>query len=279
MFKHSRVLFSILLATATLNNFAHTWNPNFYHKHAQLQQEEAGECLQNIRLTGMESILDIGCGNGAITASLAHAVPNGSVVGIDMSPDMIAFARTTYTQQEHPNLTFKQCDACTLSLVEQFDLVTSFACLHWIEDLQTALYAIHASLKPSGTLLFRMTVGTHPTEEPLATTIALPRWKSYFKNFPSRWYFPAQQKVLEQQLKSTGFHIEHIQMRGKHAQFDSPQELSDWIATWTPHLNYIPQELHQAFLDDVVIFCLQEQKVSTNISIEKFVIEVRATKL
>jgi ubiquinone/menaquinone biosynthesis C-methylase UbiE len=43
-----------------------------------------------------EHILDVGCGDGKVTAELARAVPKGSVTGIDASPEMIRFARKTF---------------------------------------------------------------------------------------------------------------------------------------------------------------------------------------
>jgi len=61
------------------------WNPTDYHQHSSQQQKWARDILDRLALTGQEQILDIGCGDGKITAEVARHVPNGLVVGLDSS--------------------------------------------------------------------------------------------------------------------------------------------------------------------------------------------------
>ena len=58
------------------------WNPNDYHQHSSQQQKWARDILDRLALAGHEQILDIGCGDGKITAEVARCVPNGFVVGL-----------------------------------------------------------------------------------------------------------------------------------------------------------------------------------------------------
>jgi trans-aconitate 2-methyltransferase len=68
------------------------WNAADYAANSAAQQIWARELIAQLRLRGDEHILDVGCGDGKVTAELARAVPKGSVTGIDASPEMIAFA-------------------------------------------------------------------------------------------------------------------------------------------------------------------------------------------
>ena len=62
------------------------WNPVDYHRHSYPQYAFALGLLERLRLNGDERILDVGCGDGKVTAALAARVPRGSVLGIDASP-------------------------------------------------------------------------------------------------------------------------------------------------------------------------------------------------
>ena len=78
------------------------WNPNDYQQHSSQQQKWAKEILPMLHLKGDERILDIGCGDGKITAEVARHVPQGSVVGLDASAEMIDFADKQYSSDLQP---------------------------------------------------------------------------------------------------------------------------------------------------------------------------------
>src|SRR5262249_2890950 len=88
-----------------------------------LQQRLARKMLMSVPLKGTEQILDVGCGDGKITAEIAAQVLQGSVLGVDLSRNMIDFASKNFTQ---PKLRFEVGDVCELPYREEFDLVVSF---------------------------------------------------------------------------------------------------------------------------------------------------------
>ncbi len=96
------------------------WDPEDYHRSSTGQQRMAMELLSGVQLSGDERILDIGCGDGKITAYIAGLVPHGSALGIDQSTDMIAFARRAFPMEEYPNLSFQMGDASRLNFREEF---------------------------------------------------------------------------------------------------------------------------------------------------------------
>jgi len=73
----------------------HRWNPADYQKSSSAQYNWAMALIADLLLDGDERILDIGCGDGRITAHLAGLVQNGCVRGIDLSPEMMRKAGPT----------------------------------------------------------------------------------------------------------------------------------------------------------------------------------------
>ncbi len=92
----------------------YTWNAKDYAANSQNQLKWAKELIPKLCLKGNEALLDIGCGDGKITAALARCLPKGKAVGIDSSAQMINLAQSTFSVSENPNLAFKLMDARSL---------------------------------------------------------------------------------------------------------------------------------------------------------------------
>ncbi len=105
-----------LVTSSPTKKRAARWNASDYAANSSVQQAWARELIAQLHLRGDEHVLDVGCGDGKVSAEIAQAVPRGSVVGVDASPQMIAFARKTFPSRKHPNLEFKICDAREISL-------------------------------------------------------------------------------------------------------------------------------------------------------------------
>jgi len=128
------------------------WLASAYNQQSSLQQAMAEEQLRLLTLAGSERILDVGCGDGKISAAIADRVPAGSVLGVDPSHDMIAFASSRFATvpagrggSAHPNLRFEVADARRLPYQAEFDLVVSFNALHWVPEQDEALRSIRAT--------------------------------------------------------------------------------------------------------------------------------------
>ena len=124
------------------------WDPKFYSSNSSAQKNWGFELLAKLSFKGSERFLDVGCGDGKLSAEIARTLPEGSVLGIDLSEDMITFARNHYPQEKFPNLSFMQIDANELTFDSEFDVVFSNAVLHWIKAPETALKGFWKSLKP-----------------------------------------------------------------------------------------------------------------------------------
>src|SRR5207253_4760706 len=132
------------------------WNATEYCRRSSLQEAMAQEVLALLDLRGSERILDVGCGDGKITAEIASRAPRGSVIGVDPSRDMISFAQSHFGPATRPNLRFEVADARCLPLQDEFDLVVSFNALHWISEQDAALSSIHSALIAGGKAQIRL---------------------------------------------------------------------------------------------------------------------------
>src|SRR6266705_5209308 len=132
------------------------WNAAEYYHRSSLQEAMAKEVIALLDLKGSERILDVGCGDGKITAEIASRSPRGSVVGVDPSRDMISFAQSHFAPATRSNLRFEVADARCLPFQDEFDLVVSFNALHWTPEQDAALSSIHSALISSGKARLRL---------------------------------------------------------------------------------------------------------------------------
>ena len=103
------------------------WDAQEYEKHSQGQQKWARELIEKISLEGTENVLDLGCGDGKVTAEISKLVINGSIIGVDNSAGMIKLARDKHSTAIYPNLSFQEMDAVNLNFNDRFDFIFSNA--------------------------------------------------------------------------------------------------------------------------------------------------------
>jgi SAM-dependent methyltransferase len=98
------------------------------------------------------SVLDAGCGTGAITAGIAEAVgPVGCVTGVDRDESLLEIARRSHAGR--PNLHFEHGDVTSLAFRARFDIVTAARTLQWIGDAGRAVVSLGRAAKPGGLLV------------------------------------------------------------------------------------------------------------------------------
>jgi trans-aconitate 2-methyltransferase len=215
------------------------WNASEYARISTLQAAMAEEVLALLDLKGNERILDVGCGNGKTTAEIAARVPQGAVVGVDASADMIAFAAAHGAF--HANLQFAVADARQLPYQHEFDLVVSFNALHWIPDQDRALRSIRATLKHTGLAQLRLVPkGQRKSlEDVLEETRLSSRWISYFQSIRDPYLHLAPEQYGEL-AKQNGFDVRRVQIGAKAWDFQSRSAFLAFggvtFVEWTQHL-------------------------------------------
>ena len=261
------------------------WNPADYHEHSYPQYAFALGLLERLRFNGDERVLDVGCGDGKVTAELATRVPRGSVLGIDASPDMIAFARTTFPASAHPNLSFRYGDAAKLTFCHEFDVVVAFASLHWVKDLPTGLRGIKQSLVPGGRFAAQIVAKRHPTAEiksPLhrarKEVMGRPAWRTYFEGFEQRRAYSTDE--CERLLRDAGFELRRCAFVTVEVTHQDADALKGYArSTWHRYTDRIPAHKRDALLNEVVQRCIELSPAdrSGRIRVRASMLEVDAT--
>ncbi|MDD2770466.1 MAG: methyltransferase domain-containing protein [Methylococcus sp.] len=229
------------------------WNPEDYARHSAGQEAWARELLTVLKLQPDETVLDIGCGDGHITAAIADYVPKGRVVGVDLSPDMIGHAQAHH---HRPNLSFQQADAQSLPFDSEFTAVFSNAVLHWIKDHRPVLAGIARALSPGGRCLLQMGgrgsrcngSGVIAAFEAVAEDT---EWRGHFAGFESSFGFHDAESYRRWLVKA-GLHAEQVRTFDKDMVHDDPKTFCGWLRTaWHPYTSRVPAELRERFVETV----------------------------
>jgi trans-aconitate 2-methyltransferase len=126
------------------------WDAQTYDRVSGPQQEWAVAVLQRVagRIPPDATVLDVGCGTGRVTEMALELVPDGHVLAIDASEEMVDLARARLGDRAR---VWRQ-DVLELVLDEPVDVVVSMATLHWVPDHDRLWRRLWAALRPGGIL-------------------------------------------------------------------------------------------------------------------------------
>jgi len=226
------------------------WNAADYAANSAVQHTWARELIARLKLRGGEHVLDVGCGDGKITAEIARAVPRGSATGVDASRQMIEFARKTFPPAEISNLKFQIMDARRIKFDRQFDLIFSNAALHWFDNHPAFLRGAAFVLKPGGRLVVSCGGKGNAQDVFVAARpeMRLRPWRRFFRKMPRPYFFYAPEDY-EKWLPRFGFKIQGVRLVPKDAAYDGRDGFAAWVrTTWLPYTQRVPEELREAFI-------------------------------
>lgn len=218
------------------------WNPTVYSEvGAFVPALGAGVFEWLVPLPG-ERILDLGCGNGELTAKLAAA--GADVVGVDASREMIAAARER-------GLNARVENAEALSFKHEFDAVFSNAALHWVHDQDAMLAGVHRALIPGGRFVAEMGGHGNIAAIQIALRAVLERHGLMGKFTPGLTnYFPSLD-VYSARLEQHGFTVDRMELIPRPTPLSSGMEA--WLTTFRRGvLNAIPEELRSIVIAETV---------------------------
>lgn len=230
------------------------WDARDYARNSSAQAGWARELISKLKLGGQENVLDIGSGDGKISAELASLVPSGSVLGIDSSPEMVALASQSFPSSQYPNLRFKEMDAAHIELSNGIDVAFSNATLHWVADHPAVLRGVRACLRVGGRLIFQMGGRGNASDvvriaEERARSA---RWSRWFVGFVSPYHFLGPEEY-EAWLPRHGFLARRVELIPKDMQHDDALRLRGWLrTTWFPYANRVPEGEREEFWDEIL---------------------------
>lgn len=229
------------------------WDPEDYARHSAGQEKWALELIPKLRLKGDERVLDIGCGDGKVTAAIADAVPSGAVLGIDSSPEMVAHAQKSFGGDLR-NLAFLCIDALDMEFAGEFDVVFSNAALHWVRDHRPLLAKIGHALRPSGRILLQMGGRGNAAVmvDVVNRVIREDLWRPFFEGFSFPWAFygPEEYRCL---MEAAGLVPRRVEIMPKTMLHKDREGLAGWVrTTWIPYSLMVPDHLRERFVEEVV---------------------------
>lgn len=259
----------------------HKWDAERYSKTTSDTQRWGIELVSRLHLEGWERVLDIGCGDGRLTAEIARQVPRGEAIGVDSSPEMVRWAQSTFSPKEYANLRFRQMDASRLEFSNELDVVFSNSALHWVADHRPILSGIRRGLRPGGRVLMQMG-GRGNAAGILASVMMVvqgPRWRAYFRSFSSsiRFHEPEEYGVL---LSEAGLKPVRVELVPRDMAHNGRGGLAAWVrAVWLPFTQRVPEPLREDLIADIVEAYVNARPVDDSglVHVDMVRLEVEAT--
>ena len=194
------------------------WDPERYRRNASFVAAGGEPVLDLLAPRAGERILDLGCGEGALTRLIAE---RATVVGIDASAEQVASARAR-------GLDARVMDAAALPFQAEFDAVFSNAALHWMKDLDAVAACVRRALKPGGRFVAEMGGEGNVAAVRRALHHALARrGVDAAAADPWRFLSVAEGRAL---LERHGFAVRSIELFSRPTKL--PGTLADWLDTF-----------------------------------------------
>lgn len=232
-------------------NMVKTYSP---HLHAQLYRENSSEqeklawrALSLARFRPEDKILDVGCGDGRITAALKKLLPDSQIKGIDASVEMVAYSQQNFSNID--NLVFEHGFSLQLADVALWDWVTCFSSLQWIRDPELALSNFYRALKPGGYAL----ILTYPSESPyyamIQETMELPKWEHHFQTSGHLSWRTTEQ--YRNKVQEMGFTVVKTLMEDRLIGFESLGAFERFVKGWIGCMVCCDEQEEESLIKDL----------------------------
>ncbi len=218
---------------------AQTWDPERYSKNARFVSELGQPVVELLAPAPGEHILDLGCGDGALTKKLVEL--GCTVVGVDASPAQIEAARAL-------GVDARVLDGEALDFGPEFDAVFSNAALHWMKNAPAVMAGVYRALRPGGR--FVAECGGYGCVDTIhrALVDALVR-RGYDGQAASPWYFPTTDDY-HGKLTDAGFEVGYIALIPRPTPL--PGDVLGWLETFAESFaSVLPSAERRAYLDEV----------------------------
>lgn len=214
------------------------WDPKQYAENARFVSELGMPVVELLSPQPGERILDLGCGDGRLTAKLAER--GCGVVGIDSSLAMVAAAKSL-------GVNAHLMDGHTLPFTSEFDAVFSNAALHWMTPPEDVIAGVWRALKPGGRFVGEF--GGFGNVSAIVTAIDA-ALSSRRRAIPNPWFFP-QPEEYRALLEARGFVVESMALTPRPTPL--PSDIGGWLETFAhPYLSVLHPGEKQEFIAEVV---------------------------
>jgi trans-aconitate 2-methyltransferase len=231
-----------------MNTGPREWDAQTYDRVSDPQFQWGLEVLDRLELNGDEYVMDAGCGSGRVTARMLERLPDGRVICVDASEQMIEKAREALGERA----SYRVADLAELQVDEPVDVVFSTATFHWVSDHDRLFSALHETLRPGGRLVAQCggegNVADHARA--IITVASRPEFAPHFGDMEVMWNFASPEET-EERLRRAGFEEVRCWLEDKPVQPEDPYAFTTTV-TMGPHLSRLPEEKRRAFAEAVL---------------------------
>lgn len=231
------------------------WNATLYHRISAPQVSWGKKVLTRVSLRGDERLLDAGCGTGRLTRDLLEALPQGQVVALDVSQNMIDAARAYLEPDFGSRVEFACCDLVDLSFDREFDGIFSTASFHWVRDHDRLFRNLYRALRPGGWLCAQCGGGENLAQllARVHRLMASAAYAEYFAGYQSPWEY-SDAETAASRLRHAGFEQIETSLEEAPTTFPGAREFQQFVENviLRNHLQRIPDAaLRQQFLGEL----------------------------
>ena len=228
-----------------------SWKVDNYQQHTGFVPVLGAPVLELLAPEPGEHILDLGCGDGALTEKLRAA--GADVIGVDASPSMIEAAQAR-------GLDARLKDAQHLDFDQVFDAVFSNAALHWMLDPDAVIAGVRRALKPGGRFVGEF--GGHGNVAAIYVAILAVMQKRGIDGAAiSPWYFPTAE-AYRGRLEAHGFEVTSAELIPRPTPL--PTDMAGWLQTMAgPFFDALEENERDSALSEAVQLlnpCLQDER-------------------
>ena len=230
------------------------WNAEVYDRIGTPMRRWAQAVIDDLHLTGDETVLDAGCGSGSVTFDLLERLPRGRIYAVDSSPDMIAKITQAIEGRGITNVVPIRADLTDFELPEQVDVVFSNAVLHWIPDDDALFGCLLRATKPGGRLRAQCGGGANIVRLMTATQAVEERqpYAEYLGVAEFRKYRTTEEATAA--MEHTGWTEVRAKLFDSPVRFDDTDDAALYLRTiiLQRHVAALPREGQQTFLEAVI---------------------------
>lgn len=241
-----------------MSTSAKEWNARYYHRAALPHDAWGSNVVSAAALSGHERVADVGCGTGRVTEQLLEQLPDGHVIAVDRSANMLEEARASLEARFGQRVSFLQRDLLELTpadIGEPVDVVFSTATFHWIQDHDTLFRNLFAIIKPGGRLVAQCGGGPNLQRHVVRAEalMAGPEYRGWFDG----WVVPkfyAEAEGTARRLRDTGFVDVDTHLVEAPVVLKDAAEFSTYMTNivFREHILQIPDEAQRsAFIDEL----------------------------
>jgi trans-aconitate 2-methyltransferase len=222
------------------------WNPTTYLQFADERSRPFVELVARVDSSDPHAVVDLGCGPGQLTATLADRWPSATVLGIDSSAEMIGAAR----EHEGERVRFEVGDLGAWRPVAPVDVIVSNAALQWVPGHRALLPRLVDALAPRGWLAFQVPGNfDEPSHRLLRDLSRFPRYARATADI----VFPSSHSPREYlaDLTALGCSVDAWETTYLHV-LDGPDPVFRWISGTgaRPVLQALDGDLLDDFVDE-----------------------------